>query len=108
MGVQSLSAVVRGPLQGLRGVLPHVDTNKSVTRRDSSPALCREQIVVFGEGWGGRSDLPERSIYHRDKTLPILSADRQEPSAKHIQEMHILNIFFESIHLFASDVKTSV
>lgn len=50
MGVQSLSAVVRGPLQGLRGVLPHVDTNKSVTRRDSSPALCREQIVAFGEG----------------------------------------------------------
>ncbi len=82
-----------GPLQGLWGVLPHVDANKSVTRRYSSPALCGEQIVAFGEGWGGRSDLSGRSIYHRDKTLPILSADCQEPSAKHIQEMHASEYF---------------
>lgn len=97
-----------GPLQGLWGVLPHVDTNKSVTRRDSSPALRREQIVAFGEGWG--------AIEVTCQSAPFITGTKRSRffllTARNLllstfRRCTLLNIFIQSIHLFASDVKTS-
>lgn len=93
MGVQSLSAVVWGLYRDFKVFcLMWIPINLSPAEILLLPSvgnkLWRSGIVE-----GGRSDLSERSIYHRDKMLLVLSADRQEPSAKHIQEMHASEYF---------------